>query len=161
MSRPLGALKQKLVRRHKYFREQFRRHRYFREQVQMEWCMHLHTLNGQSRLGILPGWYCQHTVCIEDATAGPSLAQPTLAHGNVGRSPGKSTFHVHKVQLQQKDTVSSQGKWCDFHCAFFSQGEKVYTRGVSRAGRLRVCLRRHLRKPCRRLKVRFSYGNFV
>ena len=43
----------------------------------------------------------------------------------------------------------------------FLPRRKVYTKGVSRAGRLRVCLRRHLRKPCRRLKVKFSYSNFT
>lgn len=35
-SRPLGALRQESVRRHKYFREQFRRHKHFREQAQLE-----------------------------------------------------------------------------------------------------------------------------
>lgn len=47
-----------------------------------------------------------------------------------------------------------------FIVLFFQRSKEVFTKGVGRAGKLRVCLRRHLRKSCRRLKVKFyrSFG---
>lgn len=55
----------------------------------------------------------------------PLWHSPLWPVGTLGRFPGESTFQVHKVQLQQKDAVSSQEKLCDFHCAF-SPREKKY-----------------------------------
>lgn len=75
------------VRRYKYFREWFKRRRYFWEQMQLEWSVHLHALNKWYRLCILPRCYCQHTVCIEGATA-PTSGTDNV--GTLGRSPGES-----------------------------------------------------------------------
>ena len=157
MSRLLGALNQKLVRRPGYFREQFRRHKYFREQVQLEWHIHVHTLNGRSRLCILPRWYCRRIVCIEEATAGTFGTACSGPWDYLVDPQGKPLSMC--IELSYSGRMPCPAKRNDVSfTVLFLPGEKVHTKGVTRAGRLRVCLGRHLRKPCRILTVKFSYS---
>lgn len=85
----------------------------------------------------------------------PFWHSPLQPVGILGRSKGG--LPPVCIKFSQSKRMLSLAKTNDvtFTVLFLQRSKEVFTKGVSRAGKLRVCLRSHVRKSCRRLKVMF------
>lgn len=84
----------------------------------------------------------------------PLQHSPLQLMGIFGRSKGSPLLMYIKFSCSKMMLSPAKTNYVAF-TVFFLRSKKVFTKGVSRAGRLRVCLRRHLRKPRRRQVMKF------